>query len=98
MNVDAWNNARETRKQLAASVRLGLAIASADDARSRFRALHSSWKQYTKGWVAWEDEPFAMGSIRTMLAALNRDQMWRHRREALDEWISRVRPENPPTP
>lgn len=93
MNVDAWKRHRLTRGTLAKSLRRGLEIATERGQRVRFREMHSAWQHYARQWIQWEDEPFAMGSISPLLAALARDRALKARLEAIDAWIGLMRPE-----
>lgn len=92
MNVEAWSRCKAERKALAADIRAALAVATESGERARFRELHASWKAFNKRWLAWEDEPFAMGSIRPMIAASSRERALRARREAIQGWLSLMRP------
>jgi hypothetical protein len=44
--------------------------------------------------MAWEGEPFAMGSIRPMLAANSQERALAARREAIQGWLRLMRPED----
>lgn len=88
MNIAAWSRYNAERRALAAEIRTALAVATASGERARFRTLHIEWKAFSKQWLAWEDEAFAMGSIRPMIAANSRERALRARREALQGWLS----------
>ncbi|UXH77908.1 hypothetical protein [Roseateles amylovorans] len=92
MNVDAWSSCRAERKALAAEIRIALTAATEMGERARFRELHRAWKEFNKRWLAWEDEAFAMGSIRPMIAANSRERALHARREAVRGWLSLMRP------
>jgi len=93
MNVAAWSRCEAARKDLAADIWVALAVATENGERARFRKLHAEWKAFNKRWLAWEDEPFAMGSIRPMLAADSHERALRARREAVRGWLRLMRPE-----
>ena len=93
MNDAAGQRHRLTRQDLAKSLRLGLAIATENGERTRFRKVHFAWRQYAQQWIQWEDEAFTMGSIRPFVAALARDRALTARREAVDAWIELMRPD-----
>ncbi|SEK98919.1 hypothetical protein SAMN05518845_10414 [Variovorax sp. YR750] len=92
MNVEAWSCCKAERRALATEIRAALAVATQKGERTRFRDLHAAWKEFNKRWVAWEDESFAMGSIRPMIAAGSRERALRARREAIQGWLSLMRP------
>lgn len=92
MNVEAWNRCKAERRALAAEIRSALVVATQKGERTRFRELHAEWKRFSKRWVAWEDESVAMGSIRPMIAADSRERALRARREAVQGWLSLMRP------
>lgn len=92
MNVEAWSCCKVERRALAAEIRAALAVATERGERTRFRELHSAWKGFNKRLLAWEDESFAMGSIRPMIAARSRERALRARREAIQGWLSLMRP------
>jgi hypothetical protein len=93
MNVAAWSRCKAERMRLAADLRAALAVATGNGERARFRNLHAAWKALNKEWIAWEDEVFAMGSIRPMITASSRERALRARREALQGWLSLMRPD-----
>jgi len=92
MNVEAWSCCKAERRALATEIRAALAVTTQKGERARFRDLHAAWKKFNKRWVAWEDESFAMGSIRPMIAAGSRERALRARREAIQGWLSLMRP------
>lgn len=93
MNVEAWSRCNAERRALAADLWVALAVATENGERARFRKLHSEWKAFNKRWLAWEDEPFAMGSIRPMIKAGSQERTLRARREAIRGWLSLMHPE-----
>lgn len=93
MNLVAWESCKVVRTALAAKVRVAVAIAREDGERARFRQMHAAWKTFTKQWLAWESEPFAMGSIRPLLSAISQERALRARLESIDGWIGLMRPE-----
>ncbi len=97
-NKRAWREYRAARSDVANSLRLALAIASADGARARFRRLHLSWKRSSLALAAWSDEHYTTGSIRPMIAAQTHSLAYRNRLAEINDWIGHMRPENPPTP
>jgi len=96
MNVEAWSRCKAERRALAADIWAALAVATESGERARFRELHAEWKAFNKRWLAWEDEPFVMGSIRPLIAASARERTLRARREAIRGWLSLMRPELTP--
>jgi hypothetical protein len=94
MNVAAWSRCKEVRVNLAADLWKALAVATENGERVRFRRMHSAWKSFSKQWMDWEGEPFAMGSIRPMLAAISQERALAARREAIQGWLSLMRPED----
>jgi hypothetical protein len=92
MNVEAWSCCKAERRALAAEIRAALAVATERGERTRFRELHAAWKEFNKRWLAWEDESFAMGSIRPMIAAGSCERALRARRESIQGWLSLMRP------
>jgi hypothetical protein len=93
MNVRSWQDYLATRAALARRLKEGLAAATERAERDRFRRLHRQWKQFSESWATWELEPFAMGSIRPMLAAISRKQLAEFRLKSLESWLSRIQPE-----
>lgn len=93
MNVEAWSRCKAERRALAANIWAALVVATESGERARFRELHAEWKTFNKRWLAWEGEPFAMGSIRPMIAAGSHERALRARREAIQGWLSLMRPE-----
>lgn len=98
MNVAAWSRCKAVRASLAADLWKSLAVATENGERARFRRMHAQWKVFNKQWLAWEEEPFAMGSIRPMLAANSQERALMARREAIQGWLSLMRPEDSNTP
>lgn len=92
MNIEAWTCCKAERRALAAEIRSALVVATQKGERARFRKLHVEWKRFSKRWVAWEDESSAMGSIRPMISAASRERALRARREAIQGWLSLMRP------
>lgn len=88
MNIEAWSSCNAERRALAAEIRVGLVVATQNGERARFRELHIEWKKFNKRWLDWEDEPFAMGSIRPMITAISQERALRARREAIQSWLS----------
>jgi len=93
INRAAWGRARQERVRLATALRLALEIADAVGERARFRAVHGLWKRYSREWARWQSEPFAMGSLRPLFAALDCEELWSARAKAVELWIERMRPE-----
>lgn len=91
MNIAAWSRCNAERQALAAEIWGALAVATKIGERARFRALHFKWKEFSKQWLAWEDEAFGMGSIRPMIAADSRERALRARREAIQGWLGLMR-------
>lgn len=96
MNHVAWSRYKAERKALATEIWTALAVASDNNERARFRKMHFEWKTFNNKWIAWEDEPFAMGSIRPMIAANSRERALRARRESIRNWLSLMCPELSP--
>ena len=94
MNVAAWSRCKAVRATLAADLWKALAVATENEERARFRRMHATWKAFNKQWMAWEEEPFAMGSIRPMLAANSQERALAARRESIQGWLSLMRPED----
>lgn len=94
INVAAWSRCKAMRTTLAADLWKALAVASENGERVRFRRMHAAWKAFSKQWMAWEGEPFAMGSIRPMIAANSQERALTARKEAIQGWLSLMRPED----
>lgn len=94
MNVAAWSRCKDVRATLAADLWKALAVATENGERARFRRMHAAWKSFNRQWMAWEGEPFAMGSIRPMLAANSQERALAARREAIQGWLRLMRPED----
>lgn len=94
MNVAAWSRCKDVRAILAADLWKALAIATENGERARFRRMHAAWKSFSKQWIDWEGEPFAMGSSRPMLTAISQERTIAARREAIQGWMSLMRPKD----
>lgn len=94
MNVAAWSRCKAVRASLAADLWKCLAVATENGERARFRRMHAQWKAFNKQWLAWEEEPFAMGSLRPMLAAISQERALAARREAIRGWLHLMRPDH----
>lgn len=88
MNVAAWSSCKEERGKLAAILRKALHVATEKGERPRFCRMHREWKAFNDQWLAWEDEPFAMGSIRPLLNADSQERALVARRGAVEGWLS----------
>lgn len=94
INVAAWSRCTAMRTTLAADLWKALAVATENGERVRFRRMHAAWKTFSKQWMAWEGEPFAMGSIRPMVAANSQERALTARKEAIQGWLSLMRPDD----
>lgn len=94
MNVAAWSRCKAVRATLVADLREALAVATHNGERARFRRMHATWKAFNRQWIAWEVEPFVMGSIRPLLAANSQERALEARSHAIRGWLRNMCPED----
>lgn len=92
MNVNAQNRYLETRKRFACSLRQALRIAKDHGKLRAFRRLHRNWRNYANGTTKLEEDVFAMGSIRPLIAATVRNRLLGAREQDVVAWISSMQP------
>lgn len=88
MKKVAYEDLKDTREKLASILWKALCVAKKTNQKSRFINLHSSWKKYAKDCIAWEHEPFEMGSIRPLIAYGAESRILKQRLEDLSIFIA----------